>query len=86
MATSPFNQFLMPVGSLESYITAVNRVPMLSEAEEQALARQLQTHNDLDAARQLVLSHLRFVVRVARGYLGYVKLHLNLSSTITRLV
>ncbi|MBI2802420.1 MAG: RNA polymerase sigma factor RpoH [Gammaproteobacteria bacterium] len=75
MATSPFNQFLMPVGSLESYITAVNRVPLLSEAEEQALAHRLQEHNDLDAARQLVLSHLRFVVRVARGYLGYGLAH-----------
>lgn len=65
------NQFLVPIGSLESYIAAVNRVPMLSEAEEQALALRFQNDNDLDAARRLVLSHLRFVVRVARGYQGY---------------
>ena len=60
-----------PTGSLESYVSAVNRIPMLSEDEERALAERLQQNNDIDAARQLVLSHLRFVVRVARGYSGY---------------
>ncbi|MSR16165.1 MAG: RNA polymerase sigma factor RpoH [Gammaproteobacteria bacterium] len=63
--------FLVPIGSLESYIAAVNRVPMLSEAEERSFAERFQNNNDLNAARQLVLSHLRFVVRVARGYQGY---------------
>jgi RNA polymerase sigma-32 factor len=59
------------VGSLEGYIQAVNRFPVLSHEEELALATRLKTHNDLDAARQLVLSHLRVVVSVARGYAGY---------------
>ena len=59
------------VGSLDSYIHAVNQVPMLSVDDEQALARRFLEEDDLDAARSLVLSHLRFVVHVARGYLGY---------------
>lgn len=59
------------VGSLDSYIYAVNQVPMLSADDEQALARRFLDEDDLDAARSLVLSHLRFVVHVARGYLGY---------------
>lgn len=61
----------LPTGSLEAYVNAVHRVPMLSQEEEQALARQFRDNGDLEAARQLVLSHLRFVVRVARGYAGY---------------
>jgi len=61
----------VPIGSLDAYIAAVQRVPMLSEEEEQSLARRFREEEDLEAARQLVLSHLRFVVRVARGYLGY---------------
>ena len=61
----------LPVGSIEAYIHAVNEIPMLSAEEEQALARRLHDSHDLDAARQLVMSHLRFVVRVARGYRGY---------------
>jgi RNA polymerase sigma-32 factor len=60
-----------PVGSLETYIQAVNSVPVLSAEEEQALAHRFRDENDLDAARQLVLSQLRFVVHIARGYLGY---------------
>ena len=60
-----------PVGSLDSYIQAVNAVPVLSADEEQALARRFRDDEDLDAARQLVLSQLRFVVHIARGYLGY---------------
>lgn len=60
-----------PTGSIEAYIHAVNEIPMISAEEEQALARRLLEDNDLDAARQLVMSHLRFVVRVARGYRGY---------------
>jgi RNA polymerase sigma-32 factor len=60
-----------PVGSLDSYVERVSRIPVLSREEELALARRLRDHDDLDAARQLVLSHLRFVVHIARGYTGY---------------
>jgi RNA polymerase sigma-32 factor len=59
------------LGSLDAYIGAVHRIPVLSVEDEQALARRLREHEDLDAAKQLVLSHLRFVVHVARGYSGY---------------
>ena len=59
------------LGSLESYIQSVNRFPILSEDSEFALATRFKSENDLDAARQLVLSHLRVVVSVARGYAGY---------------
>ena len=62
---------LSPLGSLEAYIGAVNRIPVLSVDDEQALARRYRDHEDLDAARELVHSHLRFVVHVARGYNGY---------------
>jgi RNA polymerase sigma-32 factor len=58
-------------GSLESYIQAVNRFPLLSEEQELRLARQYREKEDLEAAGQLVLSHLRLVVSIARGYLGY---------------
>ncbi len=58
-------------GSLESYIQAVNRFPLLTEEEELRLARQYRDKEDLDAAGQLVMSHLRLVVSIARGYLGY---------------
>src|SRR5436190_20347905 len=61
----------MPTGSLEAYIKTVNRFPMLSVEEEQRLARRFRDDNDLEAARELVLSHLRLVVSTARGYLGY---------------
>jgi len=59
------------LGSLDAYISAVNRFPVLSVDEEQALARRYLADEDLGAARQLVLAHLRFVVHVARGYNGY---------------
>ncbi len=59
------------VGSLESYIQAVNRFPVLSQEQEFDLATRFKNESDLDAARQLVLSHLRVVVSVARGYAGY---------------
>jgi RNA polymerase sigma-32 factor len=62
---------LLPTGNLDQYIQAAFRIPVLSAEEERALALRLQQDNDLDAARQLVMSHLRFVVRVARGYSGY---------------
>jgi RNA polymerase sigma-32 factor len=58
-------------GSLDSYIQTVNRFPILTQQEETALARRLRDHDDLEAARQLIVSHLRVVVSVARGYLGY---------------
>ena len=60
-----------PISSLDAYIQSVNSIPMLSVEKEQELARELHQHNDLDAARQLVMSHLRFVVHVARSYTGY---------------
>jgi len=61
----------VPVGSLETYIQAVNRFPILSFEEERNLARKFRSENDVEAARQLVLSHLRLVVAIARGYMGY---------------
>ena len=60
-----------PMGSLNSYIQAVNALPLLDQAEEQRLARRLHDDGDLLAARQLVMSQLRFVVHIARGYSGY---------------
>ncbi|MBU6248133.1 MAG: RNA polymerase sigma factor RpoH [Xanthomonadaceae bacterium] len=59
------------VGSLDAYISAVHRIPVLSQEEEQALSRRFLEDNDLSSARKLVMSHLRFVVHVARGYSGY---------------
>ncbi len=59
------------LGSLDAYISAVNRVPVLTVDEEQDLARRFRDEEDLDAAKALVVSHLRFVVHVARGYQGY---------------
>jgi RNA polymerase sigma-32 factor len=68
----------MPTGSLEAYIQTVSRFPILSVEEERSLARRFRDHDDLEAARQLVLSHLRLVVAVARGYLGYGLPHADL--------
>ena len=62
---------LGPVGSLDAYIHAIHAIPVLSVEDERALAINLRENNDLDAARQLVLAHLRFVVHIARGYVGY---------------
>jgi len=59
------------VGSLDAYISAVHRIPVLSQEEEQDLSRRYQQGEDLASARKLVMSHLRFVVHVARGYSGY---------------
>jgi len=59
------------LGSLDSYVAAVNRFPILSAEDELRLARQFRDEENLDAARQLILSHLRLVVAIARGYLGY---------------
>jgi RNA polymerase sigma-32 factor len=81
MQENPMNQALvkrnqslalpLPTGNLDQYIQAAFSVPVLSAEEEYDLAVRLQRDNDLDAARQLVMSHLRFVVRIARGYNGY---------------
>jgi RNA polymerase sigma-32 factor len=68
----------MPTGSLEAYIQTVNRFPILSADEERSLALRFQQDGDLEAARGLVLSHLRLVVAVARGYLGYGLPHADL--------
>jgi RNA polymerase sigma-32 factor len=60
-----------PLGSLDAYLERVSRVPVLSREDEQALARRFRQDGNVDAARDLVLSHLRFVVHIARGYSGY---------------
>jgi RNA polymerase sigma-32 factor len=65
-------------GSLDQYIQAVNRFPLLTPEQETAFARKFRVDDDLDAARQLVLSHLRVVVAIARGYLGYGLPHADL--------
>src|SRR5690606_17248222 len=62
---------LIPGGNLAAYIHAVGAFPVLSPERERELAERLQHHEDLDAARILVLSHLRFVVHIARSYAGY---------------
>lgn len=62
---------IAPLGNLDSYIRAANSCPMLSAEEEKALAEKLHYQGDLDAAKKLILSHLRFVVHVARNYSGY---------------
>jgi RNA polymerase sigma-32 factor len=66
------------VGSLEAYIQSVNRMPLLSAEQEQDYARRWRETGDVEAARELVLSHLRLVVAVARGYLGYGLPHADL--------
>src|SRR5438046_8847593 len=60
-----------PLGSLDAYLERVSRIPVLSREEERALGERFRKSGDLAAARQLVLSHLRFVVHIARGYTGY---------------
>jgi len=68
---APMLQLALPTGSLDTYIRSVNLIPLLSADEERELALRFRLDNDLDAAKQLVMSHLRFVVSVARGYNGY---------------
>ncbi len=58
-------------GSLDSYISAVNSIPMLTAEEEVELAKKVKDEGDLDAAQRMIMSHLRFVVHIARGYRGY---------------
>ena len=80
--TNPVNAlalgFTGTLGNIDAYISAVNRLPMLTHDEEMSLARRLRDHNDLGAAQGMVLSHLRLVVSIARGYLGYGLPHADL--------
>ncbi len=62
---------LIPQGNIESYLRMINTYPMLTAEEEKSLGERLYYHDDVDAARQLILSHLRFVAHIARGYSGY---------------
>ncbi|PLC48928.1 RNA polymerase sigma factor RpoH [Pollutimonas subterranea] len=66
------------LGTIEAYISAVNRLPMLTHEQELALGKRLRDESDLDAARQLITSHLRLVVSIARQYLGYGLAHADL--------
>lgn len=82
-ALIPMGNTLIPgfsgnLGNIDAYISAVNRLPMLTQEEETSLARRLHTHGDLAAAQKLVLSHLRLVVSTARNYLGYGLPHADL--------
>ncbi len=70
MSLQPITMTL-PIGSIDAYIHRVNQIPMLTAEEEYDCARRFQDEGDLEGARALVLAHLRYVVRVARGYLGY---------------
>jgi RNA polymerase sigma-32 factor len=63
--------FNFPIGSFDAYIQGVNQIPMLTAEEEYEYASRFQTEGDIESARKLVLAHIRYVVRVARGYLGY---------------
>lgn len=65
------NDFCLPISNLDAFISNAQRFPMLSKETEYELACALRDEGDLAAARQLVLSHMRFVIRIARGYLGY---------------
>ena len=62
---------VLPTGSIDAYISAAYQIPVLTPEQERDLAVRLRDHDDMAAARRLVLSHLRFVIRIARGYLGY---------------
>lgn len=72
-AVAPLNPWAMlpPLGNLDAYITAANRMPMLTPEEELDYARRLKQYNDLEAAGRLIMSHLRLVVSISRQYLGY---------------
>jgi RNA polymerase sigma-32 factor len=67
----PDNLLAGPLGSFDAYADRVSRIPVLSREDEQALAVRFHSNNDLEAARTLVMSHLRFVLHIARGYTGY---------------
>lgn len=66
------------LGTIEAYVGAVNRVPLLTPEQETELGKRLRDHGDLDAARQLIVSHLRLVVSISRQYLGYGLAHADL--------
>ncbi|MEO8249772.1 MAG: sigma-70 family RNA polymerase sigma factor, partial [Burkholderiales bacterium] len=72
-ALAPANPWALvpPLGNLDAYISAVNRLPLLTLAEEQEAGRKLRDENDVNSAGKLVLSHLRLVVSISRQYLGY---------------
>ena len=70
--------FPVNLGNIEAYISAVNHLPLLTQEEELSLARRLRSENDLAAAQALIVSHLRLVVSIARGYLGYGLPHADL--------
>jgi RNA polymerase sigma-32 factor len=65
------NLAVLPTGNIDAYISAAYQIPVLTADEEKSLAVRLRDHGDMEAARRLVTSHLRFVIRIARGYLGY---------------
>ncbi|HEY2592133.1 MAG TPA: RNA polymerase sigma factor RpoH [Steroidobacteraceae bacterium] len=71
VARNPDLALAGPVGSLDAYLDRVSRIPVLTRDEERTLAQRFRDEDDLEAARRLVLSHLRFVVHIARGYAGY---------------
>ena len=71
LATATTFNFPAPGGELNSYLRKIHQIPILSAEREHLLAVRLRDHNDLQAARELVMSHLRFVARIARGYNGY---------------
>ena len=77
VAANPW-ALMPPLGNIEAYISAANRLPMLTLEQEQAFARRLKDHNDLDAAGKLILSHLRLVVSISRQYMGYGLPHADL--------
>lgn len=62
---------LLPIGSIEAYLQRINQIPLLTQEEEYNLASRLQEHGDLEAAQKLILAHIRYVARIARGYMGY---------------
>lgn len=84
LALTPQNNLAVAIsnpgalGTIEAYISAVNRIPMLTQEQEVSLGRRLRDASDLDAARQLVMSHLRLVVSISRQYLGYGLPHADL--------
>lgn len=69
--SAQYNMALAPIGNLDAYTSLVHTIPVLTAEEEYELAMRLQQNSDLEAAQRLVLSHLRFVVRIAKGYTGY---------------
>jgi RNA polymerase sigma-32 factor len=78
LTLAPSSMLPGQLGNIDAYIQAVNRIPMLTAAEERRFATEFREHNNLEAARRLVLSHLRLVVSIARNYLGYGLPHADL--------